>query len=211
MKRTRTTNVIAASAILFACVGWPAHAQEKKERTITTTIEVSIRSTFIDGTSNTVILGSMAMKVDDTGAFTGDITPAKDALGNQLPGIVFRGSDLYADPSAPQSLNVRGQLTGSMIAFTVSVSDGTSNTMPFLLPYLEQLPTIIGTGMTTADLTKADSGPMPGIMAGTASVHTVQSDGSVRFVSNSTSTATWAASSHGMSIGLGDGSVRGIR
>lgn len=207
MKFTAATNIIAASSILFACVAMPTRAQEKQERTFTTTIEVSIRSTVTDGTSNTIVMGDMTIKVDNTGAFTGDITPAKDALGNQLPGVIYRGSDMYADPSAPPSLTVRGQLSGRMIAFIVSITDGTSN----LLPQVEQIPSIIGTGMTTADLTNADSGPMPGFMAGTASTHSIAADQSVRVVNSSTSTASWAASSGGITVEMMDGSVRFIR
>jgi hypothetical protein len=78
---------------------------------MTTLIEVNIRSNsnIQDGTSNTVVVETMTLNVDSSGAFAGNIMPAIDNSGNLLPAIVFRGSEFYPDSSAPSSLNVSDQ------------------------------------------------------------------------------------------------------
>jgi prepilin-type processing-associated H-X9-DG protein len=195
--------------MLLAAVVGPAGAQEKKERTLTTLIEVTIRAgNIVDGTSNTVVVGTMTMKVDTSDGFTGDITPAKDSNGNLLPALVFRGSDLYPDLGAPQSLKVSGQINGRMLAFAVSMPDGTSN----ILPFVESLPTIFGIGTSTSDLSKADSGPVTGVMAGSASAHRIEQSGAVGTrAGGEVLSGDWAASSAGVNFTFADGSVRFVK
>src|SRR5579864_3898501 len=132
-----------------AAIAWPVNAQEKKERTLTTTFEVTVRGTITsniqDGTSNTLMVAGVAtMNVDNTGAFSGQITSGKDADGNDIGAVVFRGPNLERDPDAPKSLALSGQVNGHMMSLTIKFPDG----------YM-----IFGAGASTDDLGSMASGP----------------------------------------------------
>jgi hypothetical protein len=64
----------------------------------------------------------------------------------------------------------------------------------------------------TDDLSKMNSGPITGVMAGRASVHVVDQGAAISTrAGGEVVSADWSGSSAGVQFVMGDGSVRGIR
>ena len=198
-------NLAVMTAVLGAgAFAWPVGAQEKKERTLTTVFEVTVRGTaasnITDGTSNTLMIAGVAtMNVDSTGAFSGQITSGKDADGKDIGAVVFRGANLDRDLDAPKSLALSGQVNGHMMSLTIKFPEG----------YV-----VFGVGASTDDLGSMPTGPLTGTLAGTATADTLLQSGtdgtSSTVLLGDLVVGRWAASSRGIRILMGDGSVRFI-
>lgn len=197
MKRNQALIIIAG---LCAALAAPLSAQTKPAKTLTTVFEATARGIgqgITDGTSNTLIVAGVAtMNVDSAGAFTGQITPAKDANGNDLGAVVFHRRSLHPVAGAPKTLSFSGQINGRQMSLMIRFSDG----------YM-----ISGSGASTDDLGSMQDGPITGAIAGTATAHFVDGTSNTIMFGEDTVIGDWAASSGGIRFAMTDGSVRFIK
>lgn len=159
MNKTSITMMFAAALGIGVVMPGSANAQTSPTKTVRGPFEVVISHRGNPFETPLALVGMLTLNVDPSGSFTGVLTTGKDKDGNDLPAILFHGPNLPPDPSSANSYNVYGQITGRSVSILFDLGNNKY---------------IIGSGVSKADLSAADTGDLS--FAGGAAVGTDSGD-----------------------------------